>query len=228
MTRAIIAICGAMLVTIAVLAGGTAPFGRVALALGSPRIAALLFTDPDWRGVAQYRAGRFDDAAATWANAGPQALYNLGNSRAQQGEYAAALEAFDLAMVGRDDTQARANFDLLRAFYAGTAIEAGSFFLPEEKDGPTILAPIARGDARGAGSGDEVTNTGGALALAELETRAGAHVRRVFDDTFIAANPRWLATLADVPGAYLAERISYEHKQRRDNGTGQQPQDTPW
>ena len=78
------------------------------------------------------------------------------------------------------------------------------------------------------GTGDEVTNTGAARALAELESHGRLGVRRVFDDTFIAANDRWLAILEDVPGAYLAARIAHEHRWRQKAGTGQLPQETPW
>ncbi|PUB19430.1 tetratricopeptide repeat protein [Yoonia sediminilitoris] len=226
--RKIIAISAVVLLGLAMALGGTAPFGRLALALGMPRLAAHIFTDAQWRGVAYYRAGQFEDATAILTAAGPQGLYNLGNTFVQQGNYAAALEAYDLALAGQEDSKARANFDLVRAFYAGTAIDAGSVFAFGDKEGPTAAAPIARGDARGAGSGDSVTNSGGALALAELETSGGAHVRRVFDDTFIAANARWLATLEDVPGAFLSARISHEHKRRRKDGTGQEPQETEW
>ncbi|MCY0096492.1 tetratricopeptide repeat protein [Hoeflea ulvae] len=213
----------------ALLAGGTAPFGRVALAIGLPRLAATLFSDPAWQGVAYYRAGDYDAAAAVMDRAGPEALYNLGNAHARRGAYAASLEAYDLVLSRGYDPQAQANFDLLRAVYTGTAIDADAFFLTEDREGETAPAPIARGNARGAGSGADVTNTGASLGLAEMAIeRREQQVRHVFDDKFITANARWLATLEDVPGAYLNERISHEHKRRRAEGTGQIAEDTEW
>lgn len=214
---------------IAVLMGGAAPFGRVALTLGMPDIAMRMFTDPRWRGVALYRAGDFEEAVAVLATAGPEASYNLGNAQVGREKYAAALEAYDLALALREDARAQANFDLVRAFYGGTGIEAESIIKwGEDKEGPTTLAPVARGAARAAGTGDAVTNTGATLGLPELQSREQLGVRRVFDDKFIVASPRWLETLEDVPGAYLAARIAQEYKARKKAGTGQIPEDTEW
>lgn len=227
--RRITALCALVCLAAALLAGGTAPFARVALAIGLPRLAAALSSDPAWQGVAHYRAGDFDAAAAALDKAGPDALYNLGNAHAQRGAYAASLEAFDLALARGYDPEAQANFDLLRAFYTGTAIDADAVVLTEDREGTTTQAPIARGDARGSGTGSDVTNTGATLGLAELTTEGREQrVRYVFDDKFITANARWLATLEDVPGAYLNERISHEHKRRRAEGIGQIPEDTEW
>ncbi|MFD1156277.1 tetratricopeptide repeat protein [Roseovarius aestuarii] len=226
--RLVTGIAATFAFVLALLIGGTDPFGRVVLSLGMPQTAAALLQTPDWQGVALYRAGNYTAAAEAFDSAGPAALYNRGNALAQAGQYAAALEAYDLALAIREDPQARANFDLLRAFYAGTALEADTVFLSEKREGETVRAPVARGDARAAGTGDEVTNTGATLALPSLQSDEQLGVRRVFDDVFIVANDRWLKTLEDVPGAFLAARIAHEHKARRKAGTGQIPQETEW
>lgn len=228
MMRTLFLSCAAALLTLAFLIGGSAPIGRVALSFGMPGLAARLFDNPRWQGVAHYRAGAFEAAAAAFAAADPEASYNRGNAEAQSGAYAAALEAYDLAQIQQSDVEAQANFDLIRAFYAGTGIDPDALVLFEKRTGVTAEAPIARGSARAAGSGDEVTNTGAALALAELQSHDQTGVRRVFDDAFIEASPRWLATLEDVPGAFLAARISHEHKRREKAGIGQAPEDTEW
>jgi Ca-activated chloride channel family protein len=228
MRRLFLGLAALLLIVFAGLAGGSAPFGRVALSFGLPNLAASLFYDPLWRGVAYYQAGAYAQASAAFAVAGPKGLYNLGNALTQQGKYAAALEAYDLALTLRDDRQAQANFDLLRAFYAGTAIDADSVFLQEDREGDTAEAPIARGSARAAGTGNDVTNTGATLGLAEMQSHGRLGVRHVFDDRFIVASPQWLETLEDVPGAFLGARIQHAYKQRRKAGTGQIPQDTPW
>lgn len=196
----------------AVLLGGAAPFGRVLLALGLPGLAATVFVDPAWQGVARYRAGDFDAAAAAFAEA--RASYNLGMAEAHRGQYAAALEAFDLADA-RGDPDARANFDVVAAFYAGLGIDPEALGLfPERKEGPQEDSFVARGDARAAGTGSEVTNTNTMLGLAELDSRGQLGVRRVFDDQFMIADERWLEQLADVPGEYMAARILAEHRRR--------------
>ncbi len=229
MIRAALLALAAALLGLAALLGGAAPFGRVALGFGLPGLAARLFDDPAWRGVALYRVGDVDAAAGTLAGAGPEAAFNLGNAEVRRGAYAAALEAYDLAMAWREDAEARANFDLVRAFWGGTPLEAGSVARWDRKrEGATQRAATAEGAGRASGTGDEVTNTGANPGLPSLQSEEQLGVRRVFDDRFIAAGPRWLATLEDVPGAYLAARIAQEHKDRRAAGTGQAPEDTEW
>ncbi|MDW4498644.1 tetratricopeptide repeat protein [Sulfitobacter sp. D35] len=218
----------AMCLLLATLLGGTAPVGRVALALGLPGIAAPFFSDPYWRGAAAYRSGAFDAAAEAFTAAGPAALFNLGNAQAMRSEYAAALEAFDLALLRGPDPQAQANFDLVRTFYGATALDPAAVIFRTEREGATEESFVARGAARGAGTGDEVTNTATAPDLLELESHGNLGVRRIFDDLRIVASPRWLATLEDVPGAFLGARIAAEHERRRKAGTGQVPEETEW
>lgn len=70
-----------------------------ALREGKAKEAQQAAQDPAWRGAAAYRAG--DYAAATRALRalpGSDAQYNLGNALAKQGDYQAALEAYDRAL----------------------------------------------------------------------------------------------------------------------------------
>lgn len=211
-----LALIAAAALVAAMALGGGAPFGRVLLAMGLPGLAAPLFPDPEWRGVALYRGGDFDGAAAAFETAG--AFYNRGNAEAHRGRHAAALEAFDLADA-RGDPDARANFDVVAAYYAGLGIDPEALGLfPERKEGPEEESFIARGDARAAGTGSEVTNSNTMLGLAELDSRGRLGVRRVFDDQFMIADERWLEQLGDVPGEYLAARISAEYKRRQKLG----------
>ena len=105
--------------------------------------------------------------------------------------------------------------------YAGLALDPETpikWSADKDDDGPEMLAPEAGGSARAAGSGAETTNAGALVGLPELASRGRLGVRKVFDDKFMVANDRWLATLSDVPGDYLAARISHEFKRRRDLG----------
>ena len=205
--------------------GGTAPLARVLLAVGAPGLATPLFADPGWRGVAQFRAG--DHAAAALSFAAADDAFNLGNAQAFAGEFAAALEAYDQAILqGHPD--ARANSDILAAYYAGLGIDATTLALfADRKQGATAESFIARGDARAAGTGSEVNNTNTMLGLAELDTRGQLGVRRVFDDAFIVADERWIAQLSDVPGEFLAARIQEEHKRRVKLGLSPPPAEDP-
>ncbi|MGB0661641.1 MAG: hypothetical protein ACPGNV_15875 [Mangrovicoccus sp.] len=194
------------------MGGGASPFGRVLLASGLPGLARPFFDDPAWRGVAAYRAGDMDQAAQDFREAGD--FYNLGNALAQSGFYAAALEAYDIA-IAMGIAEARTNFDLVFALFGRGAIDPEALALFAKRDtGPTAEAPVAQGDARGAGSGDEVTNANSMLGMAELSTRGQLAVRRVYDDLHMIADGRWLRQLSDVPGAWLKARILAEHKAR--------------
>ncbi|MET4128200.1 hypothetical protein [Roseovarius sp. MBR-6] len=198
---------------LALALGGAAPFGRMALALGLPRVAAALFDEPGWRGVAWYRAGEMDRAAAEFAAAGM--MLNLGNAELRRGNPAAALEAYDRGRAA-GDAQAAANFDLLAAFYAGTALDPATIVaFPERGEGPEMAAPIGRGDGRAAGTGDGSTNSGPTPGIARLRSTGPYEVRRVFADSHVAADDRWLRQLRDVPGDYLKARIAQEHKRRK-------------
>lgn len=197
---------------LAAVLGGAAPFGRVLLTLGLPDLAARTFVDPAWRGIAAYRDENYEAAAADFAKT--KSVFNQGNAQARLGDYAAALEAFDIAQA-QGDQQARANFELVAAYYAGLGIDPEALGLfPERKDGPTADSFIARGDAVAAGTGSEVTNNNTMLGLVELDSRGRLGVRQIFDDKFIVADERWLTQLTDVPGDFLTARIAYEYKRR--------------
>ena len=216
-----LAFLSALAIAAALILGGTAPLGRLLLVAGMPSLAVPFFQDPEWRGVAQYRSRDMDRAAESFVDAG--AHFNAGNAKAKDGAFAAALEAYDLA-IATGDGDARANFDVVSAYYAGLAIDPAALGLfPERKEGPTAESFVARGDGRAAGTGDEATNTSSMLGLAELESRGRLGVRRIFDDKFMAADERWLQQLQDVPGAYLSARIAMEHKRRMKEGLSPPP-----
>ncbi len=221
----ILFLIAAVTLSIAVVAGGTAPFGRVLLAANLPSLAAHLFEDDAWRGVALYRNGKFAEAAAAFERANSE--YNLGNAQAQAGDYAAALEAYDVALR-HGDPDAAANFDVVAAFYAGLGIDPEALgLLPGRKEGPQMDSHVAEGNARAAGSGDAVTNNNTMLGLAELDSRGRLGVRRIFDDKFMVADERWLAQLGDVPGDFLKARIAQEHKRRVKQGLSPPPAEDP-
>lgn len=219
------AIAGVASVILALALGGAAPFGRVALAVGLYPLAAGLFTDPNWQGVALYRSGNFDKAAEAFKSAGNQ--FNLGNAEARSGNMAAALEAYDQA-IAKGDPDAQANFDVLAAYFAGQQIDPEALGLfPERKSGPKADSFVARGNARAAGTGSEVTNSNTMLGLAELDSRGRLGVRRIFDDKFMVADQRWLNQLSDVPGEFMAARIAQEHKRRAKLGLSPPEPETP-
>jgi Ca-activated chloride channel family protein len=63
---------------------------------GSAADAATLFKNPDWRAVANYRAGDYGGSAAGFADIeDTRSLYNLGNALAKLGEFESAIGAYD-------------------------------------------------------------------------------------------------------------------------------------
>ncbi|TBR36893.1 MULTISPECIES: VWA domain-containing protein [Dyella] len=70
-----------------------------ALKDGHAEQAQQLARDPAWRGVAAYRAAKYDEAAEALQQAkGADAAYNLGNTLAQQQKYKEAIVAYDRAL----------------------------------------------------------------------------------------------------------------------------------
>jgi Ca-activated chloride channel family protein len=78
--------------------------GYTALREGSPGVASMLFDDDQWRAVAQYRAGDYAGAANGFGSfEDSESSYNLGNALARNGQYQAAIDAYDLALSNVPD-----------------------------------------------------------------------------------------------------------------------------
>jgi Ca-activated chloride channel family protein len=80
--------------------------------------AAELFETPEWRSAAQYRAGQFEESAASLANVDTSlGHYNRGNALAKAGQLPAAIASYDRALeLDPDDEDARYNRDLLQQY----------------------------------------------------------------------------------------------------------------
>ncbi len=79
--------------------------------------AAALFDNPDWRAVANYRAGNYAASAAVFAeNGDARNLYNLANAMAFQGELEAAIDAYDRVLeIESDNEDAAYNLELVKS-----------------------------------------------------------------------------------------------------------------
>jgi Ca-activated chloride channel family protein len=83
-----------------------------------PERAAELFDSPEWRGAAQYRAGQYEQSAASLATVdSADGHYNRGNALAYAGQLPAAIAEYERALAldeGHED--ARHNRDLLEQY----------------------------------------------------------------------------------------------------------------
>ena len=83
-----------------------------------PERAAQLFENPEWRSAAQYRAGKFEDSAASLSSVdSTEGHYNRGNALAKAGQLPAAIAEYDRALEldpGHED--ALYNRDLLKQY----------------------------------------------------------------------------------------------------------------
>jgi Ca-activated chloride channel family protein len=86
--------------------------GRRLFEAGAYGEAAERFDDPFWRGIALYRAGKYEEAIAPFALAG--AHFNRGNCHMRRKEYDEAIEAYGEALK-RDAEDADARFNLALA-----------------------------------------------------------------------------------------------------------------
>ncbi|WP_455207843.1 vWA domain-containing protein [Kaarinaea lacus] len=87
-----------------------------ALEQGDSKTAAELFTDPQWKGAASYRAGDYQKAIESLNGLQqPDALYNKGNALAKAGDLQQAIEAYDEALkINPGHEDAKYNRDLLQ------------------------------------------------------------------------------------------------------------------
>jgi Ca-activated chloride channel family protein len=87
-----------------------------ALTQGDAKRAAELYSDPAWKGVAEYRAGDYEQAVQALQGLDTaQAWYNKGNALARLGRYPQAIAAYEEALRRDPDMiDARHNRDLLR------------------------------------------------------------------------------------------------------------------
>jgi Ca-activated chloride channel family protein len=76
--------------------------GRLAYEHGDYAKAAERFADPMWKGLALYRAGRYEDAVEAFARVDtPESYYNQGNALAKLGRFPAAVASYREALKRR-------------------------------------------------------------------------------------------------------------------------------
>ncbi len=90
--------------------------GVQALERGAPEEAAALFHDPEWKGVANYRAGKYQEAEKAFSTVDtPDGHYNRANALANLGRYEDALAAYQAALTQQPHHEdARYNMEVIK------------------------------------------------------------------------------------------------------------------
>ena len=85
------------------------------LEAGNATDAAALFKNRDWQAVADYEAGDYAGSASVFSeNDDSRNLYNLGNAMAFQGDFDAAIDAYEQVLEKQPDNEDAAyNLDLV-------------------------------------------------------------------------------------------------------------------
>lgn len=169
--------------------------GARALARGAFTEAAEQFTDPTWRGYAQFRAGEFKSAALEFsARNDATSAFDRGNSQVMLGEYESAMQSYDRALAKRPGWEpALFNRELarLRNIAANPKVEEG-----QGTDGKLSANEIVFDNVKGKGDTVE-TQAGEGPALSEKETQA-----------------LWLRSVRTKPADFLRAKFSYQQHQR--------------
>ncbi len=199
--------------TCAVALDGLAPFGRLALSFGLPRLAEPLLEDPHWKGVALFRQGRYQEAVAALRAAGPEGYYVRGNALAWAGRFNEAIEVYD-AQIFRAPRDQDSHFN--RKLVLDFVAVVGEGRLSDD------------GMTKGVVSGAEADEAEKVDAMTEAWNRWRESGRRTFADQAVVASRQWLTTLPDEPGRYLKLRLAAEHKRRFEARIGMAPGPDPW
>ncbi len=186
---------------------GPQALGRLALLSGLPGLAAPLLSDPVERGVAMYRAGRYEGADAAFAASGRSQTYNRGLSLAALGDYPLAVAYFDAVLFTNPaDAEARRNRQLVAAIYPPAQ---GESVVPGRIEGHGGLGPAGQTPQTSAGIQDPET-------------------RRPIDARGIAASDAWLSAIPDDPGEFLKLRLRAEYDRRAGQGLIRPREVEPW
>ena len=198
--------------------------GRLLLRAGFPGAAAAIMSDPAWKGMAYYSEHKWADAAEAFRQSrSPGSNYNLGNALAQEGQYAAAVDAYVVALAWNpEDIDARTNRhiveDLMRAQSGKPEVSgqgAAAGLIPKEASVDSSAAAANNDSGGGTGSlGGGGSEKPGQMTLYENGSLIGEKPKAG------SANPdlRWLETLPDKAGTFLKLQIAFEHGRRVETG----------
>lgn len=161
--------------------------------------AAERFEDPEWRGIAWFRAGDFEQAAGVLGRlTTAEAAYNRGNALVMLGQYDAAIASYERALQLRPDWPAAQDNRAL-------AVARRDRLAPPETDAGGTGGQLGADEivfddtGRVDRSGSETVSEGGE-AMSEAELRAV-----------------WLRRVQNEPADFLRARFAWQlHRQAQE------------
>ena len=157
--------------------------------------AAQRFRDPMRQGVALYRGGEFEQAAAAFARAdSPEAAFDRGNALVMRGKYDDAIASYDRALARRPAwREAQANRDLALARKQLLAVKGNG----EEDTGEQAKPDEIVFDDRAKQPGAKETETVASQQLTDEQVQA-----------------LWLRRVQTKPADFLRAKFAYQLSRR--------------
>jgi len=171
--------------------------------------AAEAFIDPMWKGAAYYRNGDFKEADGVFAGFDtPEGLFNRGNALLFQGQYDAAIAAYQSAIDAQPDWEApRTNLAIAKA--RKKALEA-----PEDA--------VARKELTKDDAADGFVFDDRAKKNPNAATDQMTGGEEPLDDK--AARESWLRRVQTKPADFLKSKFAYQHSRSANaEGSGGAP-----
>ncbi len=198
--------------------------------------AAALAVEPGLAGEAWYRSGKFDTALGAWSKLDTaDGYYNRGNALAQLGEFDAALQAYDQALV-LDPAMEDASFNrkLVEQMLQQQQEQEQQNGEGESQEGESS-DQASEGEA-GKQSGGESADQGeaGEQQQGEQETEQGEgkqgdeqkdqpNYSESWSEEDNQAMEQWLRRIPDDPGGLLRRKFMNEHRRRGAPGDESKP-----
>lgn len=159
--------------------------------------AANAFRDPLWKGVAEFRAGDFKQAAQSFSRVNTaDGHYNQGNSWVMLGKYEDAVASYNKALKERPDwSAARENRDLAQARAEMLEKKGGNMTEGELGADKFVFDKNKK-------SGDEFSEIAGGEKLSDAGMQA-----------------LWLRKVQTRPADFLRSKFAYQDAQRKEGDT---------
>lgn len=189
----------ALLFTASALLAGREGWGRLALRLHQPSLAAALLTDPVARGIALLQSGHAAEAEALFIAAGQDATYDRAAALAALGRYDLSRAFYDAVLfVDRHDQDAIYNRAVINRLIPPLEVPPG-------EENASLAPPVMQ---------DLGVRTGADHDLGRALAQRDRRVARPVTAIAMQASESWLVTLSDSPGEYLSKLLAAEHERR--------------